>query len=115
MAKRKEIPIELHGIILEPDGEFSEIQIDNSLQTLWRIVGGYVERLPLRGDADMFFNEDGARLTLPPNPTAQLLSKNHGKYPVNGTIVGTVLILGGVDSQGNSANVPDWVLEYLSS
>jgi len=113
LAKKKEVPKQISGILIEPSGAVSEILCDNSLQSLWNNVGGYVERVALKDGADAFVNEDGRRLNLPPNPKAQLLVESHGEHPVNGTIVGTALILGGVDARGDSSDVPPWVMEHL--
>ena len=113
LAKKKEPTRQLHGVLIEPSGAVSEILCDNSLQSLWNIVGGYVERVALTDGADAFVNEDGRRLNLPPNPKAQLLVQSHGEHPIQGTIVGTALILGGVDAKGDSSDVPPWVMEYL--
>lgn len=114
MAKKKETLPLVQGVVIEPNGTVTAVEVDNSLQTLWRIVGGYVERVALNDGADLFCNEEGRLLDLLPNPLAQSLVETHGAYPVKGHIVGTVLILGVVNASGDSTNVPSWVLEYLT-
>lgn len=69
-----------NGIIIRPAETARKITIDPSLDVLQGIVGGYIENLMLsvRGKRrlDVYMNEDGVRLRLPPNritPTGHLL------------------------------------------
>lgn len=116
MVAKKKMPVvkRLQGVVIEPDGTVTALELDNTLQALWDTIGGYVERVVLVDGADMFVNEDGLRLGLPPNPLADALVKTHQQQPTLGVILGTALILGAVDPKGDSTDVPDWVYEYLT-
>ena len=95
MAKKK-VPavVTLQGIVIEPNGEVTRVEIPNTLEALWAVIGGYVERVALRDGADAFVNEDGLRLQLTVNPVANALVKTHAQFPTLGVILGTMLILG---------------------
>ncbi len=54
-------------INIEPLQEPKVITIGNSLAALQKLVGGYLEMVPLSTDACMLINEEGIRLHLPPN------------------------------------------------
>ena len=114
LAKKDKLPNQITGVVIEPDGEVREITTEDTLFALWDIIGGYVQLVSLVDGADLFCNEDGIRLKLLPNPKAQALVETRGSYPVKGHILGRALILGGVNHEGQSTDVPSWVMDYLS-
>lgn len=112
--KKTEIP-QLRGVIITASGEVSAVQVDNTLQALWDVVGGYVERIPLRDGVDLFVNEEGRLLSLPKNELATRLAEGYQVHPHKIVIVGDALVLGEVSASGDSTDVPEWVYTYLTS
>ncbi|PKQ16733.1 MAG: hypothetical protein CVT67_02885 [Actinobacteria bacterium HGW-Actinobacteria-7] len=104
---------QLRGVTITADGVVSAVEVDNTLQALQTAVGGYVERLPLRDGVDMFVNEEGLLLSLPRNELATRLAEGYQVHPQQVAIVGDALVLGEVNTSGDSTDVPDWVYEYL--
>lgn len=102
------------AVVISPDGSISTTRLTQNVAELQNLVGGYIERIVLRNGADLYCNEDGHRLQLPPNRLAQELIDDQKEYGVNGYVVGTVVIVGSPDEQGDSTNVPSWVHEYLT-
>jgi hypothetical protein len=79
----------------------------NSLDQLRRLVDGYIEAVSL-DSADMYCNEEGRLMNLPLNFRATKLnlsrfSEHKGQASIG--IVGDVLILGSVDSQGYNTSL----------
>ena len=116
MAAKKKLAVvkRLQGVVIEPNGTATAVELDSTLQALWDTIGGYVERVVLVDGADMFVNEDGLRLQLAPNPLADALVKSHQQHKTLGVILGTALVLGAVDHRGDSTDAPEWVYEYLT-
>jgi hypothetical protein len=55
--------------LIHPDGTRQQTDwIKPTLKELQNAVGGYIERVPLKGNALMYVNEDGMSLNLPFNP-----------------------------------------------
>ena len=69
-------------IIKEPNDDARIEDIENTLDELQRIVGGYIEVIPLTFDDIIICNEEGKLKGLPHN----------FNMPVHGSIVGTVII-----------------------
>ena len=115
MTARKTAPVKkVRGILLTPDGDVSVIEVENSVRALWEIVGGYVERIPLRDGADLFANRESHGLRRHKNALADELLQRYGKRPTRLVIVDHALVLGEVTPSGDSTDVPDWVLESLT-
>lgn len=72
--------------IIKVDGTMEEITIDkqNSLEQMQKIVGGYIEVIPIAGGKTLVVNEEGLLQQLPINHKASAL--------YSGTIVGDVIL-----------------------
>jgi len=72
--------------IIKVDGTMEEITIDkqNSLEQMQKIVGGYIEVVPVAGGKTLVVNEEGLLQQLPINYKASAL--------YNCTIVGNVIL-----------------------
>jgi len=72
--------------IIKVDGTMEEITIDkqNSLEQMQKIVGGYIEVVPVAGGKTLVVNEEGLLQQLPINHKASAL--------YNDTIVGDVIL-----------------------
>lgn len=75
------IHVPVHGAVAVQDLDFSAMQA---------AVGGYIQAVPVGGDLDVFCNEDGDRLGLPPNPRGELA---HVRLPRAGSILGDFLVV----------------------
>ena len=113
MSAKKTKVERLRGVVITVSGEVSRVEIGNTLQALWDVVGGYVERVPLRDSADLFVNEEGLLLSLPKNELATTFAEGYQVHPHQIVIVGDALVLGEVSPTGDSTDAPDWVYEYL--
>jgi len=115
MAAKKTPPVKkVRGVLITPSGEVTPMEVENTVRTLWDVVGGYVERIPLKDGADLFANRESHALRLHKNECADDLIKQYGKQPARLVVVGNALVLGEVQPSGDSTNVPNWVLEYLT-
>lgn len=80
--------------IIDVDGSVTEVEPAEggntfSLKDMQRIVGGYIEMVPV-GKNYMIVNEEGKMMGLPFNTKAtQIFQSTHGAYD---EIVGTVLV-----------------------
>lgn len=54
-------------VIVKPNEEPVAEVIPNTLEALQKIVGGYIEMIPIRGKFYLVCNEEGKILGLPPN------------------------------------------------
>lgn len=86
-------------IIKAPNNPAVEAEIDNTLETMQGIVGGYIECIPLTYEALIICNEEGKIRNLPYNFSTPL---DH--------IMGTVIICG--DEGEDFTDVPITVEEF---
>jgi len=107
VAKKASIPM-VHGPLLHSSGEIVYVDLENSINGIKGVVGGYAERVVLRDGADLFFNDD-RRLGLPPNLVGRAFANLYSERPFNRDIVGSVLILGRGTVDGDSADAPEWI------
>lgn len=100
----------LRAVIVDPDGTIRDTEIENSLASFQSIVGGYIEGV--FGDkATIYVNEEGLLEHLPPNLFATLFAEYFIGRRV--LLVGTALILGPPDSEGNDTGVRPIVADYF--
>lgn len=99
----------MKALIKKPGKPFQRISIDGELKTLQKLVGGYIEVVPICKDTVCVCNEEGRLMGLEPN------------CAINGIdFVGTILIMGSKD--GDFCDIEevideDWkvkVVEYVS-
>lgn len=57
----------LKGLLLPASGEIRELEIDNTLEALQKVVGGYIETVAVTTDVVAIVNEEGRILGLSPN------------------------------------------------
>jgi Domain of unknown function (DUF3846) len=98
------------AVVLSPDGTSRALAPANgrasfTLEELQTLVGGYIQAVPIGGDKYLVCNEDGKRMSLPPNAAATRALHAAGGMP-DDTVVGEVLIashaeLGGGDEDGD--------------
>ncbi|MBW3089200.1 DUF3846 domain-containing protein [Bifidobacterium miconisargentati] len=73
------------ALIIEPGRKPLLATIEDDLETLQSIVGGYLEPLPLASDAVCYVNEEGKLLGLEPN--RMLMRNNHAIEVIRGTFL----------------------------
>lgn len=57
----------LKGLLLPASGKIRELEIDNTLEALQKVVGGYIETTAITTDVVAIVNEEGRILGLAPN------------------------------------------------
>ena len=57
----------LTGLLVPANGELRRIEVDNTLEALQKVVGGYIETCTICTDAVAIINEEGRLLGLPIN------------------------------------------------
>lgn len=108
-------------LIIEPGGEYRVEQLERSLSALQRIVGGYVQAVPSEDrTVDFWMHEEGKLIGLEPNPTATAMYYlAWPNYQTNDFLVGSVVITGGADGEGETLPIPavfrDEMLELLKT
>ena len=103
----------MKGVIITSDGAAREVTFDNDscYATLRDAVGGYIECVALSDTLNMWVNEEGKLINLPPNFVAtQLWSAVFGPTDI---IVGDAIFTGGADDDGNTLGLTDSQVERL--
>ena len=91
-------------VIIKEVGKFPQVkEIENTLDVLKELVGGYIETITLHDDIILICNEEGKLQGLPPNFAMG-----------NDVIVGTVVFVS-FDGKEDFTGLNDWQIEYLMS
>lgn len=91
-------------VIVKEVGKAPQVtEIENTLDTLKELVGGYIETVTLHDDVILICNEEGKLQGLPPNFAIG-----------NDVIVGTVIFVS-FDGKEDFTGLNDWQIEYLMS
>lgn len=96
----------IKAVIVEADGTVRKSEIENSLGAFQAAVGGYIQLLPGTRDFTVYVDEDGLMKRLPTNE--RIGEVVDFPYP----LVGTALIVGPADSEGNDTSVPDHIVNH---
>lgn len=92
--------------------ELADVPQAELLGFLQNAVGGYIEHVTLSpGVAGMYVNEEGLLQQLPMNyvGTSLYLAAGYADVP----IVGTLVLVGGPDREGNDTDFPNYLLDIL--
>ena len=100
----------LKALIVDPDGTTRETEIENSLATFQAVVEGYIEPVYARVGT-IYVNEEGLLRGLPFNPRATVFARRILGELIN--LVGTALIVGPADTEGNDTDVRPAVVDYF--
>lgn len=101
----------LNVIIVDPDGTTTHTDIENDLRAFQAVVGGYIEGVYGRVGT-IYVNEEGLLRNLPPNPHATVFANRILDAGV--MLVGTVLIVGPANTEGNDTDVRPAVADYFT-
>lgn len=89
-------------LLLKADGTKHILTIDGSLHSLQKLVGGYIEHVPMVLDTGLLVNEDGIALGLKPNPF------------FGGRLLGDVVVIGEPKNGGdNFVSLSDYAAEQF--
>jgi hypothetical protein len=101
----------MKALVITSTGVTTVEDITPDLDTLQSLVGGYIEAAPTDGSVTVYVNEEGKVTGLPVNPEATRLYYKLAPFMEGHDIlVGTVVILGPVDDEGEETEVPASVL-----
>jgi hypothetical protein len=90
----------IRAVVKNPGEPAVEKMIDADLESLQRLVGGYIECVSVGKGVDMFVNEEGLLIDLPLN-----------KVVSGHTLVGTIVAIS-CDDEGESIGLNDEQLSY---
>jgi len=108
MRKALQIKVSGEQVVVDLDSG------DSSLNVMQDAVGGYIECVSLSRDLDMYVNEEGKLIGLDHNTVAtHLWSMVYGQG--TGTIEGDVLLTGGVDLEGETLGLTEYVHTLLEN
>jgi hypothetical protein len=95
------------------DGECTLVEAD-SLVPLQEHIGGDIRLVQLNGAAAMYVDEDGHVKDLETNTVAMLILQHNGTRLLPGDrIVGTALLFGDADAEGNDQSIDPRTVEWL--
>jgi hypothetical protein len=89
--------------------EWEWIDIKNDLHSIQKIVGGYIELVPIPG-VSLYCDEEGKLKELP--PTAYWLNPKDGG--IVDILCGNLIVFGPYDENGNETDATDKTLELLN-
>ena len=92
----------------------------NDLESIHKVVGGYIEHItfPFKKNCCLsgFINEEGKLDNLPVNRIATNLWQSSNKWDkLYDFLVGSVIITGEIDPEGNTKDISDEQIEYVLS
>jgi len=100
---------QIKALIINPDSTWQVSLIDSGLKSLQTLVGGYIEAVTTDDGTTIFINEEGNLNGLAENPLATYLWWTLAPYMIGvDALVGTAVVLGPVDNEGDETGVtPD--------
>ena len=108
---------QVEGVIITAIGCMAKVSIDG-LSDMQRCVGGMIEVLETEYEGEVcsiYLNEEGKMLRLPPNEVAKmvLVDEVGGMMMSGDYLAGDILVLGGVDNEGETLSLPQKVIDKL--
>ena len=95
-------------LVVEPEQRPQEKEIDNSLEAMQQIVGGYIQSIPLDNSVALVCNEEGKLEDLPPN--RGLRNQNGQMYDI---VFGTFFLCGvSADSEYFASLTQEQIEQY---
>ena len=86
------------------------LEIDGSLASMQKLVGGLIQPIDLAEDTTMWVNEEGLMLDLPYNHLATSFCAIYG---IDTYICGDIFLTGGVDEDGNTLPLKQEYADFL--
>lgn len=105
----------IDAVIIHPTGQTEKVTLDGDYKALQDVVGGYFELLfSATGETSLWMNEEGALMGLPLNRAATiLLYRLNPVFRQQAVLLGTVVVTGGADNNGNTRSVGDEALTAM--
>ena len=103
------------SLVIATNGEHEVIDLPGYAE-LSAAIGGYIECVPSNDSVTIWCNEEGKLNGLPSNDIAVVLWSEFDKYEcINGGdwLVGTIVVQGPIDEDGESTDCPDDVVEIF--
>ncbi len=102
----------MKALLIHPDGRVERNDLPTD-QHLTAAVGGFYQAFPLTDGADAWCNEDGKATGLPYNLQATRLCHHFQAVVPDDWIVGTLVVTGGADEEGDTLDVPEAVVTAI--
>ncbi|CAB4129738.1 Protein of unknown function DUF3846 [uncultured Caudovirales phage] len=101
------------AVIIHTNGSKSVVEFNEETEydVLSGAVGGYIERVTMRNEVDMWVNEEGKLNGLPQNPIATAIWQD--SYGNTDVIVGDVIFTCDSDTEGNILGLSEAQIEEL--
>ena len=103
------------SIVIDPIGTIRKIDLDG-YQPLSEAIGGLIESVPASPEITIWCNEEGKILNLDYNPIATRVWEvfdDYGVVTAGDVLVGTVVVQGPVDEEGETTDVDPAILGLL--
>ena len=103
------------AIRIDPDGTVTALP-DTRYHTISDGVGGWIEAAPTDGTITIWVNEEGKLAPLPFNPLGHALWAYVDSYQcitVGDWMAGPCVVTGPTDDNGDTTDLPNWVLPTL--
>jgi hypothetical protein len=105
----------IKAVILDVDGAVAPVDLDGGYEALQAAVGGNFDLVTSStGETSFWLHDEGKLIGLPVNATAtRLLWKLNPAFDGLDVLVGTVVVTGGADDEGETLGVGDEALAAL--
>jgi hypothetical protein len=103
------------SIVIDPNGDVTKENLVG-YEPLSKAIGGLIESVPASPEITIWCNEEGKILNLDYNPVATAFWKvfdDYGCVTAGDVLVGTVVIQGPVDEEGETTDVDPAILGLL--
>lgn len=107
---------EITVLLVPADGPVQARQIEPTLEVLQALVGGPIELIDLGHGLYAYVNEEGKLDGLRVNHAANEIARqrNAAAYRWGDVLVGSMVIVGPIDGEGDDTSVPSDVVEALT-
>jgi hypothetical protein len=103
----------IKALVIQPDGRIEHTTL-SSYDDYNKAVGGWIEALQLGPNASGYINEEGKLIGLPRNDKATKLCHARKSIFPTDFIVGPLLVVGPLDSEGNDTDLSDEVAKVIT-
>ncbi len=105
----------MKALLIKQTGEVQLIDlVDNSLESMQKQVGGYIQMLHMAETTHAYVNEDGIALGLSPNPVATKLCRDLDIGLMPGDYIKGNMLIMDSDDDGESVDVSESFIEKIA-
>ena len=99
------------ALVLLTNGNYKVVVL-RDVEDYQKTVGGYVQLLPTKdNNISCYVNEEGTLKMMSINPWSRFLIQIGVRMPNGASVVGNVVVLGGVNDDGDDTAVPDSIVK----